>query len=602
MKCFISLLGYCLLCFPSLLFAGDEEITAGKCITCHKEMTPGLYKQWLNSSHAAHNITCYDCHNAKKNEPDAFIHEGAYISTLVTPKDCGECHPGEMKEVDASYHATAGLILESNDAYLGHVAGGLPAVIAGCESCHGANVRIDPKSPNKLAIESWPNSGIGRINPDGSKGSCSACHTRHSFSKAQARQPETCGKCHLGPDHPQKEIFEESKHGIAYYTNIEAMNLNAGRWVVGQDYFEAPTCATCHMSATMNPEWVAYQASPHARVKCVECHVGEGMGALIDAKINGAWQIISLTFSLYENPIPTPVQNLRPARETCEKCHWPDEFLGNHLKIITHYGFDEASTPKYTTLNLKIGSGQEGLASGIHWHIAAKNQVHYLHSDEKRYKIKWVEVRQAEGGFKRYNNRRMHHQESGDEFSIRVLDCIDCHNRATHIYENPEYAIDYRIDRGILKRNIPFIKREGLAAITKNYPDKARGRKMIRIRLENFYRDNYPQFSGSNSARIDSVIEVLQEIYHRNIHPGMEIEWGSYPNHIGHRSSPGCFRCHNPDMVDEAGNSISNDCTLCHSILAFDSDEPFKHLLPLNEKESEYPMRKYLKEEFTKNY
>ena len=252
MKCFIPLLDYFLLCFPSLLFAGDEEIIAGKCITCHKEMTLGLYKQWLNSSHAAHNITCYDCHSAKKSETDAFLHEGAYITTLVTPKHCAECHPGEADEVGESYHATAGLILESNDAYLGHIAGGHPAVIAGCESCHGANLRIDPKSPNKLAIESWPNSGIGRLNPDGSKGSCSACHTRHSFSKAQARQPETCGKCHLGPDHPQKEIYEESKHGIAYYTHIDAMNLNADRWVVGQDYFDAPTCATCHMSATMN--------------------------------------------------------------------------------------------------------------------------------------------------------------------------------------------------------------------------------------------------------------------------------------------------------------------------------------------------------------
>ncbi len=229
---------------------GKETTLEGKCMTCHKEMTPGLYQQWRNSSHAMHGVTCYNCHQAQKGEVDGFIHEGALISTLVTPKDCGQCHPGETEEVEHSYHATAGQILESNDAYLAHVAGGYPAAIAGCESCHGTKVKIDKNSPNKLAAESWPNSGIGRLNPDGSKGACNACHTRHSFSKEQARQPETCGKCHLGPDHPQKEIFEESKHGIAYYTHTDEMNLGADLWVVGQDYFEAPTCATCHMSAS----------------------------------------------------------------------------------------------------------------------------------------------------------------------------------------------------------------------------------------------------------------------------------------------------------------------------------------------------------------
>jgi hypothetical protein len=180
------------------------------------------------------------------------MHEGALIATLVTPKDCGTCHEKETAEVTASYHAHAGEILESADAYLAHAAGGAPVAIAGCESCHGNKVKIDPDSPNKLHRLSWPNSGIGRLNPDGSKGSCTSCHTRHAFSVKQARQPESCGKCHLGPDHPQKEVYEESKHGNAYFTNVDEMNLSSDRWVVGVDYFEAPTCATCHMSATPN--------------------------------------------------------------------------------------------------------------------------------------------------------------------------------------------------------------------------------------------------------------------------------------------------------------------------------------------------------------
>jgi len=239
------------LCLTMSLYGQKPQTQAGKCLTCHKEVSRGLYNQWYNSAHGRHNVVCLDCHGAAKGDKDAFVHYEAQIATLVTPKDCSRCHPQESQQVENSYHATAGLILDSNDAYMAHVAAGQPVAITGCESCHGAIVKIDDKSPNKLAKESWPNSGIGRVNPDGSKGACNACHTRHSFAVSQARQPEACSKCHLGPDHPQKEIYEESKHGNTYYTHIDQMNLKADRWVAGQDYFEAPTCATCHMSAAL---------------------------------------------------------------------------------------------------------------------------------------------------------------------------------------------------------------------------------------------------------------------------------------------------------------------------------------------------------------
>ena len=223
---------------------------ADECVDCHRDIMPALFQQWEMSKHALNEVGCLDCHGADETDVDAFEHEGVTIATLVTPKDCGVCHETEAQEVENSYHATAGLILESQDAYLAHVAGGHQAAVTGCESCHGTKVIVDPTSPNKLSKKNWPNSGIGRLNPDGSKGSCNACHTRHAFSKAQARQPEACSKCHLGPDHPQKEVYEESKHGNAYFTNIDKMNLASDKWVVGEDYYEAPTCATCHMSAT----------------------------------------------------------------------------------------------------------------------------------------------------------------------------------------------------------------------------------------------------------------------------------------------------------------------------------------------------------------
>ncbi len=230
----------------------STAFSAENCSSCHEKSNPGLYLQWKNSAHGKNDVSCLDCHQADPKDVDAFEHNGATVATLVTPKDCGKCHAKIEEETSNSYHAHAGEILDSNDAYLAHAAGGEPIAIVGCESCHGGKIKIDPQAPNKLSRKTWPNSGIGRINPDGSKGACNACHSRHSFSAAQARQPENCGKCHLGPDHPQKEIYEESKHGIAYYSNREKMALDKNPWIVGKDYYEAPTCATCHMSATSN--------------------------------------------------------------------------------------------------------------------------------------------------------------------------------------------------------------------------------------------------------------------------------------------------------------------------------------------------------------
>jgi hypothetical protein len=219
----------------------------------------------------------------------------------VTPKDCGTCHQQEAEEVSNSYHATAGKILDSNDAYLAIVAGGHPVAITGCESCHGAKIEIDESRPNKLSKDDWPNSGIGRINPDGSLGSCNACHQRHSFDRAQARQPESCGKCHLGPDHPQKEIYEESKHGNTYFTHVDEMNLDADRWVVGVDYNVAPTCATCHMSATQTQ------------------NVSHDVGFRI------SWTL--------RPPISTHKDNWQTKRErmkdVCSSCH-EDQFVNGH--------------------------------------------------------------------------------------------------------------------------------------------------------------------------------------------------------------------------------------------------------------------------------
>ncbi len=216
------------------------------CIECHRGANPGIYEQWNKSAHGQNGINCYDCHKAEPADKDAFDHHGALISVIVTPKDCARCHQQEVQEFSRSHHAKAGDILASADNVLGEVLGGAAAVTVGCEQCHGSKIEIDEQGKPAAG---WPNTGIGRINPDDTLGSCTACHARHGFSKAQARQPEACGKCHLGPDHPQLEVYNESKHGVIFHAKKEEMNLESEKWVAGIDYSVAPTCATCHTSA-----------------------------------------------------------------------------------------------------------------------------------------------------------------------------------------------------------------------------------------------------------------------------------------------------------------------------------------------------------------
>lgn len=275
------------------------------CVVCHEAANPGIVAQWKNSGHARAGVGCYECHRANAGDADAFDHNGATIAVIVTPRDCARCHRQEDLEFERSHHAKAGNILASLDNYLAETVegarvpfnphsptpgkdvsapvNGLATAQDGCQQCHGAKVALkatngtaitaddlkpgaDGKPTNAAAVAlvarddegrplfvsgSWPNTGIGRLNLDGSRGSCSACHSRHDFSPRRARQPENCGKCHLGPDHPQKEIYEESKHGIAYRDLRDKMNLDAKSWILGKDYAQAPTCATCHMSATV---------------------------------------------------------------------------------------------------------------------------------------------------------------------------------------------------------------------------------------------------------------------------------------------------------------------------------------------------------------
>jgi len=274
------------------------------CVDCHAEENPGIVSHWTRSTHAQTGVGCMSCHSADIDEADSYLHHGVYIATIVTPRDCAQCHDAEASEFAQSHHAAAGNILASLDNFLAEtvegarlnfkphsptpgrtvdVVNGFASANSGCQQCHGSKVAlrstdggmltVDDLEPDEngmptnldavgriardengrpfLVSRTWPNTGIGRLNLDGTRGSCTACHSRHDFSPRRARQPENCGKCHLGPDHPQKEIYEESKHGIAYRDLKDLMNLDAANWVLGEDYASAPTCATCHMSGNL---------------------------------------------------------------------------------------------------------------------------------------------------------------------------------------------------------------------------------------------------------------------------------------------------------------------------------------------------------------
>jgi len=317
---------------------GLPELSAAtkECIECHRRESNALYQQWGDSKHYRGNIGCYECHAAKEGEPDAFRHYDRVISVIVSPRDCARCHSREVAEFDASHHARGARILGSLDNVLaevvegnhGMITPGFPggvsaAAVNGCWQCHGSEVKVLPDG--KLDPATWPNTGIGRINPDGSEGSCAACHSRHSFSAAQARHPDTCGKCHMGPDHPQKEIYEESKHGIAFAANIDKMNLHSNKWIVGEDYSAAPTCATCHMSATKDQPVthdvglrISWNNRPAISIR----------PEVSDAKMNLAGKDI---------PWQTRRANMKNVCTNCHNQQWVDNFYIQYDSLIDLY-------------------------------------------------------------------------------------------------------------------------------------------------------------------------------------------------------------------------------------------------------------------------
>jgi hypothetical protein len=329
---------------------------------------------------------------------------------------------------------------------------------------------------------------------------------------------------------------------------------------------------TCH--TVMEPEYTAYQRSPHARVACVDCHIGPGAPWFVRSKLSGSYQVLAVSFNLYPRPIPTPVRNLRPARETCEQCHWPEKFSGDKFVVRTKYTDDEKNTPTKTVLLLHIGGVSPNREYvGIHGrHLGVAT---YVAADEKRQVIPWVSYRDEDGTVREYVSAETPPTpQMLAQAERRKMDCMDCHNRPTHTFDMPEGAVDRALEAGRINASLPFAKKVSLDLLNRNYPSKLAAQTQLPEALREYYRANHFSVYNAQRAQIEQAGKTLLEIYNGNIFPEMNVTWGTYPNNIGHTDFPGCFRCHDGSHKSKDGREITQDCNSCHNLLAMEDPDP----------------------------
>ncbi len=376
------------------------------------------------------------------------------------------------------------------------------------------------------------------------------------------------------PDQPQWPRFDLNDRAVRHaaffvavmtFVNVVIVSLAAYR---GIEYMDSVAfCGqVCH--TVMDPEFAAYQDGPHSRVACVQCHIGPGAPWFVRSKLSGVRQVFAVMANTHSRPIPSPVENLRPARDTCEQCHWPDKFHGDMTDTIREYAQDATNSESVTTLRLHVGSGGErsGVAIGIHWHVSPANQIEYVATADKRQVIPYVKLTDASGNVREYVVEGV----SPDELARgerRTMDCIDCHNRPTHPFAaSAEKAVDGAMAYGAISPKLPWARREAVAALKENYPSQEAAFEAIAKRLSEFYRTQHADAYAAEGDAVDRAVRTTQALYRRNVFPAMNVTWGTHPNNIGHTDSPGCFRCHDDNHRTKDGQVIRQDCDLCHTI------------------------------------
>jgi nitrate/TMAO reductase-like tetraheme cytochrome c subunit len=326
----------------------------------------------------------------------------------------------------------------------------------------------------------------------------------------------------------------------------------------------------CH--TVMKPEYTSYLHSPHARVACAECHIGKGAEWYVRSKLSGTYQVYANLAHKYPTPIPVPVKNLRPAQETCEQCHWPKKFVGNMDRTLNYYLPDKTNTLYSVRLLLKVGGDDptRGPVGGIHWHMNVGRKIEYYASDEGRQKIPWVRVTDPKGAVTEYRVKGFSNDVS--QLATRRVDCMDCHNRPAHKFQSPESAVNMSMSLGQIDTTLPFIKTNAEWVLCRAYTNEDMALQGIATALVNYY---------PAGTKMDGTIAAVQQIYKDNFFPEMKADWRHYPDNIGHKDWPGCFRCHDGKHVSSDGKKIiSNDCNSCHLILSQGSGAQFNQLSP----------------------
>ncbi len=327
-------------------------------------------------------------------------------------------------------------------------------------------------------------------------------------------------------------------------------------------------CATaCH--AVMNPQATTYEFSAHARVTCAECHIGSGASWFVRSKLSGTRQVLAMWNDSFSRPIAPAIRHLRPARDTCERCHWPKKFFGSQLRQLVHFKSDEHNTKYELDMLLNTGGGDEsiGRAEGIHMHMALAGQIEYVATDDELQDISWVRMTDKAGRQSIYRSDGRPNSDPRPDGDIRQLDCMDCHNRPAHKFRSPQEAVDLYLETGRIDTQLPFIKRQAVAVLTESYPDVDTAEARIGASLTEYYQENYPELIESNKASVHGAIDGVRDIYRRYFFPDMKVNWQTYPDNIGHLYSSGCFRCHDGKHVNQRNERISHECSTCHTFL-----------------------------------
>jgi nitrate/TMAO reductase-like tetraheme cytochrome c subunit len=362
------------------------------------------------------------------------------------------------------------------------------------------------------------------------------------------------------------------RHGldIVLVTTIVNLLVVAMASYRGAAYMDSPQfCGqSCHV---MHPEYAAYKISAHSHVACVECHIGSGAQAYFSAKVNGTKQLLEVGFDRYPTPIPSPVESLRPARYTCEGCHTPARFIGEKLLVKSSFADDEKNTETQTVVVLHLG-GQDSLSHLTGIHGVHLGHIEYVATDPTRTTIPWVQKRNADGSETVFATPAA---GSGvPQGERRVMDCIDCHNRAAHTFVTAEDALNRAMADGAVSPELPWVHKKGLELLKGNFASEDDARIKIPQQLQAFYQSEHPDVLATKAALVKSAGDELVTLYSQNVFPYMKVTWGTHPNHIGHMSYPGCFRCHDGEHAAKDGAAITQDCAACHNLLVVDEAKP----------------------------